>query len=139
MKNFLVYIAGPYTKGDVAENVATAIDYGDKVAGFGYAVEVPHLSHFWHYRSWHDYEFWMDLDLVKLARCDCLLRIPGPSSGADREVDFCKENEIPFKIVQDDFLEETFTWLEEQYLLKLKASSTVRDKGITERPATITR
>jgi hypothetical protein len=47
---------------------------------------VPHLTHFWHLVSPHEYEFWLKLDLEFLTVCDCLVRLPGESSGADREV-----------------------------------------------------
>ena len=36
----------------------------------------------------------MDLDLVWLECCDCLLRLPGESKGADIEVKHALENNI---------------------------------------------
>lgn len=86
MKPQKIYIAGPYTKGDVAENVRTAIYQGDYVAGLGHYPFIPHLSHFWHYLLLHDYEFWIKQDLMWLECCDAILRLKGESSGADAEV-----------------------------------------------------
>jgi hypothetical protein len=34
----------------------------------------------------HDFEFWMDKDMMWITKCDALLRTPGDSAGADREV-----------------------------------------------------
>lgn len=81
-----VYIAGPYTGGDVARNVANAILIGDAVLKLGHTPHVPHLNHFWHLLHPGGYEQWMGLDLEWLAVCDVLLRLPGESPGADREV-----------------------------------------------------
>lgn len=82
-----IYIAGPYSKGDVAQNISAAIHAGDYVASLGHAPFVPHLTHFWHLLIQHDYEFWMAQDLEWLKACDALLRLPGESAGADREVE----------------------------------------------------
>lgn len=81
-----IYIAGPYTKGDVVPNVRAAIEAGDKVAALGHVPFVPYLTHFWHMLIPHEYEFWMAQDLEWLKVCDAILRLPGESSGADKEV-----------------------------------------------------
>lgn len=81
-----IYIAGPYTKGDVAENVRNAIFEGDYVARLGHTPFIPHLTHFWHMLLPHKYEFWMQQDMVWLDLCDAVLRLPGESAGADAEV-----------------------------------------------------
>ena len=41
------------------------------------------------------YRDWIDLDLALLARCDGLVRLPGPSAGADAEVAWCVEHGVP--------------------------------------------
>jgi hypothetical protein len=81
-----VYVAGPYTQGDVAENVRAAILAADWLAQQGCVPFCPHLSHFWHLLNPHPYEFWLAQDLAWLAVCDALVRLPGPSAGADGEV-----------------------------------------------------
>ena len=90
-----VYVAGPYTKGDVAINVRAAILAGDKLIQAGHAPFVPHLCHLWHLLCPHDWELWLIYDLQWLDVCDCLLRLPGESAGADLEVKRAKELGIP--------------------------------------------
>jgi hypothetical protein len=81
-----VYVAGPLTNGHVESNVRRAVLAGDELLCAGLHPYVPHLS-FWHDQiAPHDYETWMTLDFAWLAKCDALVRLPGPSSGADREV-----------------------------------------------------
>lgn len=88
----LIYIAGPYTSGDVARNVARAIEAADEIMEDGrFAVYVPHLSHFWHLHRAHEWEFWMALDQQVLMRCDGLVRLDGESVGADREESWALE------------------------------------------------
>lgn len=82
----IVYIAGPYTKGDVAQNVRNAILAADHLIGEGHVPYIPHLTHFWHLLSPKPYEFWIDYDLLWLEKCDCILRLQGESAGADMEV-----------------------------------------------------
>jgi hypothetical protein len=41
-----VYLAGPYTKGDVAENIHNVIKVADTLTDCGYVPYIPHLSHF---------------------------------------------------------------------------------------------
>lgn len=41
-----VYVAGPYTNGDVAVNVRTAYEAADRLADLGFAPFVPHSTHF---------------------------------------------------------------------------------------------
>jgi len=90
-----VYIAGPYTRGDVAVNVRAALSAANTLADAGYAPFVPHLTHFWHLLFPHPYEFWMDLDLAFLPCCQAVLRLPGASDGADAEVAKAQELGMP--------------------------------------------
>ena len=90
-----VYIAGPYSKGDVAQNVRNAILAGNRLAQAGYIPFIPHLTHFWHLLCPHDWEFWLEQDFVWLEACDCLLRLPGESTGADLEMERAQELNIP--------------------------------------------
>jgi hypothetical protein len=82
-----IYVAGPYSKGDIAMNVRTAIHVGDYIAGLGHYPLIPHLTHFWHMVVPHPYEFWIKQDLVWLEMCDAILRISGESAGADRKIE----------------------------------------------------
>lgn len=98
-KTIYVYIAGPYTQGDVGQNVRNAIYSADAFANWpgspNFAVYVPHLSHLYHLIKPHSHEWWLDFDLAWLDKCDCLLRLPGNSIGADNEVSHAKFIGIP--------------------------------------------
>ena len=80
-----VYIAGPYTHGDVARNVRAAIDAAHAIREAGHTPLVPVLSHFWHMIHPRAYEDWLAMDLEWLEVCDAVVRLPGHSPGADRE------------------------------------------------------
>jgi len=82
-----VYIAAPYTKGDVAQNVHNAIKTANILIDMGHIPYIPHLTHFWHLVSPKPWEFWIEYDSIWLHYCDCLLRLQGESTGADHEVD----------------------------------------------------
>ena len=90
-----VYIASPYTKGDVAVNVKAQIDCADELISLGFAPFAPLYSHFQHMHHPRPYEDWTRLDNEWVLRCDCLLRLPGESSGADAEVALAVENNTP--------------------------------------------
>ena len=90
MGRIYVYIAGPYSQGDVIENVRWAIDMAEILTDHGLVPFVPHLTALWAFRYAHEIHFWYDYDLSWLIHCDCLLRLPGESEGADAEVEFAK-------------------------------------------------
>jgi hypothetical protein len=81
-----VYVAGPYSSGDVAANVRNAYAAATRLADAGFAPFVPHHTHFWHLLFPRPYEEWLRLDLAFLPCCEAVLRLPGESSGADAEV-----------------------------------------------------
>ena len=82
----LVYLAGPYTRPDPVENVHKACKAADEVLAMGMIPFIPHLTHTYHLVSPKPVEFWYDYDIHMLRRCDVVLRLPGDSTGADREV-----------------------------------------------------
>lgn len=90
-----IYVAGPYSKGDVMENIRNAIGVGQWLLDKGFTPFVPHLTGFWHVISSNDYETWLSYDFEWIKACSALLRLPGESSGADREVEFARSNDIP--------------------------------------------
>ncbi len=97
-----VYIAGPYSHGDVIENICWAIDMAEILTDHGLIPFVPHLMALWAFRYAHEIHFWYDYDLAWLIHCDCLLRLPGESEGADAEVEFAKAHGIPvFENIRD--------------------------------------
>ncbi len=90
-----IFIAGPYTLGDVAQNVKIAMDMANQLIDLGFAPYCPHLTHFLHMNHFQPYEKWLELDLVYLAFCDAIIRLPGASNGADGEVRRGVELKIP--------------------------------------------
>lgn len=104
-----VYIAGPYTKGDIALNIRHAIEAGDEVLKLGHTPYIPHLNHFWHLVCPGAYKQWLALDLKWLETCHALIRLPGESVGADKEVVFALEHGM---IVNT--LEEFREWVQQR-------------------------
>lgn len=95
MKPLRVYVAGPYTA-DPEACTAAAIAVGNALLDAGHAPFVPHLSHYWHtLHNQRGYEDWMRIDLAWLERADAVVRIPGESPGADREVELARALGIP--------------------------------------------
>lgn len=98
-KTYMIYIAGPYsgaTPEEIQENVNSAIFYGEAVMDvLGCIPFVPHFFHWWDSLSPKPYNFWLQLDLNYLDRCDVVFRIPGKSSGADIEVQYAEDNFLP--------------------------------------------
>jgi len=91
----LVYIMGPYTKGDVAINVKAAMDMANALIEAGLAPVCPHLSHFLHMANPQPYEVWLDVDMALLRVCKYAVRLPGVSAGAEREADEAFRLAIP--------------------------------------------
>ena len=90
-----VYLASPYTKGDVAVNVKRQLDCANDLMDLGFLPFAPLYSHFQHMAHPRPYEEWLKMDLEWIKVCDYLLRLDGESKGADIEVRFALDNNIP--------------------------------------------
>jgi hypothetical protein len=90
-----IYIAGPYTDPDPASNTLAAIMEGHALLDLGFAPFVPHLTHYMECLQHRPYEQWLEMDFAWLRVADGVLRLPGASSGADREVALARELGIP--------------------------------------------
>ena len=101
----LVYVAGPYTLGDVAVNVRAAIDAGNRIMDAGHIPFVPHLTHFWHIVHPRPYEDWLAYDNHFVPLCQALVRLPGDSKGADAEVALARGLLIPVFYSVESFLD----------------------------------
>jgi len=106
-RRFRVYVAGPYTHGDVDANVAAAMAAADALIRAGFSPYVPHLWHFQHVAHPQPYAVWTAVDLVWLEGCQALLRLPGYSPGADMEVVAASKMGIPVF----DSLEDVVSWV----------------------------
>ena len=80
-----IYVSGPYSK-HMVDGTRNAILAAEELRKAGYLPFVPHLSLLWDLVCPSPYEEWIAYDLEWLAKCDYLLRLPGESPGADREV-----------------------------------------------------
>lgn len=90
-----VYIASPYSLGDIGVNVKNHMDMFEVLTEEGYLVLAPLWSHFQHIAHPRSYEFWIEYTLAWLDACDVVYRMPGDSSGADGEVAYAKKHNIP--------------------------------------------
>lgn len=101
-----LYLAGPYTKPDPIINTHAAIQLATKL--FERKLFVPHIPHLtllWHMVTPRPIEFWYALDVRHLSRCDAIMRLPGESTGADREMEFARERGVEvveFESLTDD-------------------------------------
>lgn len=99
-----VYVAGPISA-DPIGGTRAALDVASKLLFHGYMPFVPHLCVFWELTNPTPYETWLKYDFVWLERCDALLRLPGKSPGADREVEHARKLGRPVFYGLADFLE----------------------------------
>jgi len=113
-----VYIASPYTKGDVAINTRFQCEIFDRLMTDGRVWPVvPLWSHFQHILFPRDYKDWINYDLAMLPLYDCCLRLNAvdtklgyyqkESTGADGEVNaFMKMGKPVFYSI-----EELYDWV----------------------------
>lgn len=83
-------------------NVHRSLKAATELRDLGLIVYPPLLCHWWDQVFPASYEVWLRLVEGWLSRCDCVLRLPGPSKGADHEVALAGELGIPvFYSVED--------------------------------------
>lgn len=101
-----VYVAGPYSGRDnhgnqgymiIEQNILNARKAMKELVELGYGVFCPHThsAHFEVITPDVAIDYWYELDIHFLMICHALLRLEGASSGADKEVDLCREWRIP--------------------------------------------
>ena len=98
----------PYTIGDMALNVARSLKAANILINHKCAPYTPLLSHFQHMMFPQDYDIWLKLDIEWLCQCHAAIRLPGESSGADREQVEADKNNIPWVLIHEDELDEKF-------------------------------
>ena len=87
----LIYIASQYSKGDQIQNIRRQIEAGDALLRMGHIPFCPLLNAFWHYVSPKSQDDWMKIDKVYLSKCDAVLRLDGPSIGANLEIRYAEK------------------------------------------------
>lgn len=96
-----VFIASPYSHGDINENLKKQRDAANILIDLG-LIPLP-ISFCYHFlEKPRDYQLWINITLEWVEDCDILLRLPGDSIGADGEVERAKELGIPVFYSIDD-------------------------------------
>ncbi len=94
----LIYVAG-YFSANPMHGTRNAIGYAERLLAVGWLPHVPHTSLLWDTVSGHTPEFWYELDLGMLRRCDFMYVCPdlltAQSTGVAREIAYAREHEIP--------------------------------------------
>lgn len=96
-KPHYIYVAGPISQGDTLLNIKNGIDMGVELVKKGFTPYVPHqdfVAYMMH-PDVLDYETILAQDFDWIERCDALIRLPGPSKGADREIAHCRKVGVP--------------------------------------------
>lgn len=92
----LLYVAGPYTRPDPVINTHGACKFATAIYEAGlWTPMVPHITLVWHAITPRPINFWYALDLAHMSRCDAIVRLPGDSTGADAEVAYAREIDLP--------------------------------------------
>lgn len=92
----LIYVAGPYTNPDPVLNTHNAVKTGLWLRDtFDVGVIIPHVTLLAHAIEPRDVDYWYEYDLDQVRWCHGLWRMPGASSGADKEVQFARDLRIP--------------------------------------------
>lgn len=103
-----VYIAGPISKGNATENVRRGCEAFSELVRLGYTPFCPFWSHLQELvrgvGADLDWAGWIAYDLQWVAFCHALLRLPGESAGADREVAHACYLGIPVFYSVDDLV-----------------------------------
>lgn len=115
MRRLRVYISGPITKGDRVANFAQACQAQQHLIELGFAPLNPMLS-MMHPAAWSiDHGEWLAADLPWVEMADCVLRLPGESTGADAECERARQTNTPIFTSVSDLLDyrEALNELEE--------------------------
>lgn len=117
MNKPLVYIAGPYTKGNHNRNVHAHLDIFDRLLFSGVVTPIaPLLATLADLVNPQPYEKWMEYDLELLSHCDALLAtfMNQESQGRDREIDYATKKDIPIFYSVDELVRWAVCWTSQQ-------------------------
>jgi hypothetical protein len=98
----VIYIASPYSGPEQAKNVGVQVSAAHRLMDLGHAPIAPLLTHFLEVYRQRPYQEWLNADLAILSKADIVLRLPGPSKGADAEVSLAQKLKIPVAFGWDD-------------------------------------
>jgi hypothetical protein len=93
----VVYIASPYSGDSSATcaNVKRQMVAAHTLMDLGCTPVAPLLSHYLEIYRARPYEEWLDHCLNIIGKCDAVVRLDGPSKGADLEVATAESKSIP--------------------------------------------
>lgn len=93
----IVFIAGPMaSSGEPGENLHLAVKAAGSLARHGFLPVVPQLTWIMHaIMPEVEVNLWKEMALSWVDRCDLLLRLAGPSAGADDEVQRARHLGVP--------------------------------------------
>lgn len=109
MRDVLVYVAGPISKGNLADNIRLACRAGLVLVREGIPCIVPHLTCYLGQMCNHagaavipeslpygtTIQHWYLEGVAMVRRCDAVLRLPGESTGSDLEVKEARALHLP--------------------------------------------
>lgn len=114
----IVYLASPYSRyANKLDAVAVQIDTFAILRDLGYQPIAPLLSHYIDELYPATYERWLEWCLAMVRVCDVVLRLPGESVGADREVAEARRLGKPVVHSIDELQRvgnATYTWADHQ-------------------------
>lgn len=110
MKPLMIYVAGPMTHNFIG-GLIDALDVGAALIEMGHVIYLPQVYMLMDVRKTGTtdlapgtpvYEAWMDYDFKVIDKSDAVFRLPGSSTGADREVIYAKgQGKLIFDSVVD--------------------------------------
>ena len=112
-----VYISGPISNGGTDDmhaqrsNVESAIPFAQELLEKGYAVLLPHLTYFMDLhqidngKQPNPHDVWLAQDKAWVIASDAVLRLVGTSKGADQEVAWAREADIPVFVTVEALVE----------------------------------
>lgn len=103
-----VYVAGPVNgSGTQNSNARKAIDVAEFLSNRGFVPFVPNLYWLWSLQYEKSEALWLEQCHAWLLTCDCVLRLPGISPGADGEIELATAHGIQTIVVPlgvDDYM-----------------------------------
>ncbi len=112
----LLYVAGPYSIGNIQENIRRAEIVSVNLIRSGFHVITPHKNTAG-YEKYEDgnltYETWLKMDLDIISRCDAVYVMVNSenSQGAKKEIEFAREKGMPV-IYEAEHPSSKFTYAE---------------------------
>lgn len=102
-----VYVAGPISQGDMFENITSAIRCGKRMVKDGLAPYIPHFDSYMFPGDDISWNAFLEWDLEWMALAEAVYLLPGPSRGAELEVDKAQALGIPvfFGVTSDGYRE----------------------------------